>query len=148
MGGLDRGRYRQVIDQLNNDYLLGNTNYPESPGAMLSLLSNRRDSGAGGRTKQVEDYMDGMEVGAMATSFNQTDAGNDMSETSSRQMRRVICYACGGQGHIARECPKIEEKSDSASTDNKKKKKPVNAFMKGGDEDDREMRGWFPTSFD
>jgi Zinc knuckle len=50
-------------------------------------------------------------------------------------MKRVMCYACGEWGHIAKECPKFN-----------KKKKEVNAFTH--DDEEGEMRGWFPTSFD
>jgi hypothetical protein len=68
LGGVDRSRYLQAIDNLSNDYLLGNVNYPEDTAAMMALLTNRRDNTGGHSGQQVDLYNDSIEV--MATSFN------------------------------------------------------------------------------
>jgi hypothetical protein len=64
----DRERYKDVIDDLGNDFSLGNINYPEDVGAMLSLLTNRRGLKTA-RSKQIEDIQDGV-----LTSFQQSNS--------------------------------------------------------------------------
>jgi hypothetical protein len=152
LGAVDRARYKQAIDDLNNDYLLGNINYPEGVGGMLSLLANRRGAGSGG-SRQIDDYNDGADVGVMSTSFNQAviDGEESDTESQSKQMKRVMCYACGEKGHIAKAWPKFAGvKSIDGDADTEKKKKKVNAFMKDSDDDgDDGYDGWFrAASFD
>jgi 6-phosphogluconolactonase/glucosamine-6-phosphate isomerase/deaminase len=113
---------------------------------MMALLTNRRDSATAGKVRQINDYKDGVET--MATSFNQTNTEEDSN--GSIQMKRVLCFTCGEQGHIARNYPKYKQKDVDRrqESDKQSKKKMVNAFMRGGD-DDGEVSGWFSaTSFD
>jgi hypothetical protein len=57
LGSTDRERYKEVIDDLANDYGLGNTKYPEDVSGMLNLLTNRRGLKTH-RAKQLEDIQD------------------------------------------------------------------------------------------
>ena len=45
LAGVDRVRYRDAVNELNNDYVAGNTTYPGDVMSMMTLLSNRRDGG-------------------------------------------------------------------------------------------------------
>ena len=54
--GLDRERYRETIDELNNDYMPHGKEYPQDVQSMLTWLLKRR--GSGGKSKKEEDSAD------------------------------------------------------------------------------------------
>jgi hypothetical protein len=58
---------KEVIDELANDYSLGNDNYPKDPASMVAMLSNRRGTVS---TKKIDAMKDGI-----LTSFGQTNNG-------------------------------------------------------------------------
>jgi len=91
LAAVDRDKYKKAVDDLNNDFLLGNTNYPEDVPGMMTLLTNRR---GGGKSRQIDAIRDG--IGR--ASFAQRQQGSSQRETR-------ICYNCNERGHIARDCP-------------------------------------------
>jgi len=100
LAGVDRGRYKSVIDELNNEFILGKVNYPKDVPGMLNLLINRR--GAGG-DKQMDAIRDG--VGGI--SFGQT----------GKQYTNFRCHNCGKKGHIRRDCPLKKHNNTSGKGD-------------------------------
>jgi hypothetical protein len=96
----DRERYKDVINDLANDFGLGNINYPEDVTGMLNLLTNRRGIKTA-RSKQMEDIQDGV-----LTSFQQNHP-------------KMRCSYCGKRGHMSDTCYKRmddeESKSNSSS---------------------------------
>ena len=113
---------------------------------MLLLLSNQRDSSGVGRTRQIDDYKDGLNNGeAIATSFAQAEISNDNNSSNegyNKQMKHVICYSCGEKGHILKNCPKF--KKDEAGN---KKDGIVSAFMTEREkqaEKKGRAQGWLP----
>jgi hypothetical protein len=101
LGNADRDRYKGVIDELANDYNLGNDNYPKDPASMVAMLSNRRGAVS---TKKIDEMKDGE-----YTSFGQTD------------YFEARCSICKKKGHFARSCP----------DKNKKKKKDKDDGLRG-----------------
>jgi hypothetical protein len=96
----DRERYKEVIDDLGNDFSLGIINYPEDVSRMVSLLTNRRGLKTA-RSKQLEDIQDGV-----LTSFQQANSHP-----------KLRCCYCGRQGHVSEVCYKRldnEEKKRNA----------------------------------
>ena len=94
LAGVDRGRFKKALDDLNNDFLLGNVNYPEDVAGMIKLLTNRKGEGGGNRVQ------DAIKDGVVLT---QTD------------MSKVKCHNCKRYGHYARNCRKPkQEESDGA----------------------------------
>jgi hypothetical protein len=85
----DRERYKEVIDDLGNDFSLGNINYPEDVSGMVSLLTNRRGLKTA-RSKQLEDIQDGV-----LTSFQQ-----------AQSHPKLRCRYCGMKGHVTEVCYK------------------------------------------
>jgi hypothetical protein len=90
LAGTDRNRYKQVIDDLNNDHLLGQSNYPPDSAAMLHFIVNRRGIGTTSRTH--DDLQDGKH-----TSFAQKG-------TRFNQKERARCSNCGKHGHHSDDC--------------------------------------------
>jgi hypothetical protein len=91
----DRERYKEVIDDLGNDYSLGNINYPEDVSGMVSLLSNRRGLKTP-KSRQLEDIQDGV-----MTSFHQANSHP-----------KLRCRYCGMKGHVSEVCYKRLEKEE------------------------------------
>jgi hypothetical protein len=108
LAGVDRGRYKAVIDDLNNAYVLGKVEYPKDVSGMLNLLINRR--GVGGSKKQ-----DAIRDGIGGTSLAQT----------GKQPTKKKCFTCKKVGHFARDCPENQGKNqggsdnDSVGSDNR-----------------------------
>jgi hypothetical protein len=86
----DRERYKEVIDDLGNDYGLGNVDYPEDVSGMVNLLTTRRGLKTS-RGKQLEDIQDGV-----PTSFQQNHSN-------------MRCNYCRGRGHMSDTCYKRQE---------------------------------------
>jgi hypothetical protein len=70
LAGVDRTRYQDVVNDLNNDFILGKVTYPTDTSGMLTFLSNRR--GNGGPSQQEQDLRDGLET--HGSSFVQQDS--------------------------------------------------------------------------
>lgn len=126
LAGVDRERHMGVIDDLNNDFLLGKVTYPSDTSAMLTLLSNRR--GNGGTSKQEQALRDGVVEGA---SFQQQE------EDDQNEYPDIKCYNCNKMGHYANDCKKPKKKKKK-----KKKAEEAAAFAQDDDSDsDSENEG-------
>jgi hypothetical protein len=124
LAGVHKERYMHVIDDLNNDFLLGKVTYPNDTSAMLTLLSNRR--GKGGTSKQEQALRDGVSEG---TSFHQEQ--ND----KQNEYPKIKCFNCNSKGHYASDCGKKKKK---------KKQNEEEAFFQNESESDSddEGEGW------
>lgn len=111
IAGADKKRYGKVADELNNQFLSGQDNYPKNVEAAMNMLSHRMDSD--NKTKDKDDHDDDVsevsEDGTHATSFSQT------SSSSRKSKKHVTCNICGGKGHYATECPSKGYDSDSST---------------------------------
>ena len=85
--GVDCKRYKDAIDEMNNDYLRHGKEYPSTVQAMVVWLSKRR----GGTAKsKLDDAADGV--------------------TSFAQMDRIVCKHCQDTRHFNWDCPKASAK--------------------------------------
>jgi hypothetical protein len=98
LGNADRERYKEVIDELANDYSLGNDNYPKDAASMVAMLSNQH--GTGSSTKKIDAMKDGV-----FTSFGQADYSD------------ARCSICKKKGHFARNCPEKKKKKQKDKGD-------------------------------
>ena len=87
LAGVDRKRYKDAIDEMNNDYLRHGKEYPTTVQAMVVWLTKRR----GGTSKSKQD-----------------DASDGV--TSFAQIDRVECWHCHEKGHFNWDCPTATSK--------------------------------------
>jgi C2H2 zinc-finger len=77
-------RFKDVVDELHNEFLLGNLSYPEDIPSMVALLINRRGANSSGKRDRV------------GLTFAQ-------SETKTA---KLVCWYCNEKGHVRVNCPK------------------------------------------
>ena len=116
LAGVDRHKYKPVIDELNNDFLLGKVTFPEDIPSMLTLLSNYR--GGKGSNAKMEAMMDGVAL----------------QQTITRAPSwRAACSHCGSKQHKAATCPK-KALADTEATAQ---------LVQEGDDGDTDQVGWY-----
>jgi hypothetical protein len=110
LGSVDHGRYKAAIDELANDFTLGNNNYPKDIPGMVSMLSNRC---GGSANKRIDELKDGI-----FTSFHQSGtkkcsyckkSGHTVDECSRKKKSKQYTSFGKGQGNP------FENRSDSDS---------------------------------
>lgn len=111
LNGVNWQVYGKVIDELNNSFIAGQDNYPESVEETVNMLSHRTNI-----EKTIENNMKKKNRipsdsdGTIETSFAQSGKKN-------KQTGRIICYKCGGAGHYANDCPTDSDyESDAESS--------------------------------
>ena len=85
---MDRKRYKDAIDEMNNDFMRHGKEYPGDVSSMLTWLLKRRGNTS---NKKEDDTTDGV-----LTSFAQV-----------RSRLKKKCAHCGEVGHLAWDCFKL-----------------------------------------
>ena len=91
LAGVDRKRYKDAIDEMNNDFLRHGTEFPGDVSSMVTWLLKRR---GGTNTNYREDAT----TDGILTSF---------AQVAPRRKSQMKCAACGRQGHLAWDCYSI-----------------------------------------
>ena len=114
LGGVDKG-YKGTINELCNDFLNGQTNYPKDVPGMVAYLSNRKggkvnlNGGYRGKNRYNNKYHKG------------------------KSFAQIKCYNCNELGHMARDCPNGDDTSvESGSSKVSFQSKASRASSKGG----------------
>eukprot|EP00978_Attheya_sp_CCMP212_P000960 scaffold2009_cov64-Attheya_sp.AAC.1 len=99
-------RYGQKIEDLENDFLQGQDNYPKTVSAACSLLINWKQEHHAHRFDGVNfanvDIENENERGtALTTNGEDTTVGN-----ADKDKSRIRCYRCKKMGHYSNECSK------------------------------------------
>jgi hypothetical protein len=88
----DRGRYGKLIEEIENDYLMGNNNYPKTPTEAYNLLVNYKNYNTNKRT-----IPGGLDQVAFVTD------GKRMR--NSKEHPHIQCFKCKKYGHYKNDCP-------------------------------------------
>jgi hypothetical protein len=115
LASVDRGRYKEVIDELNNDFLRGTVSFPEDIPSMLTLLNNYR----GGKISnyKMEAMLDGV----------------TMTQGLTRTQSWRKCNLCGSTEHKAAKCPKKDQEASEASAQ----------LVQENEDDDQARTAWY-----
>ena len=102
IAGVDRKKHRKLINELNNQCLSGNNNYPTTLEGALNVVSHYKCDGT-----SMSPRGETTDEGIGSASFAQLN-----KKTQKKQ--NVTCYKCKQKGHNANEC---NEESDSDEND-------------------------------
>eukprot|EP00986_Skeletonema_menzelii_P019591 scaffold28580_cov308-Skeletonema_menzelii.AAC.1 len=88
--GADRSRYAEAIDQMQQDFLKGNSAYPKKINMAYTLLRNVKVKAKQPHTHDRDDE------------GHQFNVNGEESGDSGKDTR--VCFRCGRPGHIAAKC--------------------------------------------
>jgi hypothetical protein len=91
----DRGRYGKLIEEIENDFLKGNNDYPKTPTEAYNLLVNYRHYSNNKRT----NIQGGLDQVAFVTEGKRTRGNGDHSH--------ITCFKCNKKGHYKSDCPEM-----------------------------------------
>jgi hypothetical protein len=97
LNGANGTKYNNLKRSMKENFMMGTSTYPGSPGAVPRILNAYQPPAGGGMRRQ--DTGMGIEEGAM---FAQTEGDNSWKT-------RVNCHNCRKKGHIAQECPERKQ---------------------------------------
>ena len=110
--GADPKKSGKLAEDLANNFALGDDKYPKDLSSATDALVNYRNSG-GNKNKNPSGNgnRNGRSNPENQTGFVQSGKQN------GKTGRKIICFACGEEGHMARDCPKINRnESTNAQT--------------------------------
>jgi hypothetical protein len=95
----DRNRYGKLIEEIENDFLMGNNNYPETPTEAYNLLVNYKNYNS-------TNKRNGPPPGGLdQIAFVATGREEDEQEIKPKKDRsKLMCFNCLQYGHYKSEC--------------------------------------------
>jgi hypothetical protein len=99
----DRSRYGKLIEGIENDFLMGNNNYPETPTEAYNLLVNYKNYAANNRkTMQGGGGLDQVEFLTQRGRDNETE--EEVGDRPKKDRSKLMCFNCLQYGHYKSEC--------------------------------------------
>ena len=104
LAGVDRERYRDTIDELNNNYMRRGKEYPQDVQSMMIWLMKRR--GSSGKSKKEEDMADSVIVLPNSKRFQNDDSsvgsnGSSRSDGSGSSLASLGSGSSGSASQLA-----------------------------------------------
>jgi hypothetical protein len=97
----DRSRYGKLIEEVENAFLKGRNDYPETPTEAYNLLVNYRNYATNPNKRQAGQGLDHVAFVA--------DGKKHKGEEDTRHYPHIKCFKCNQFGHYKSDCPKGKE---------------------------------------
>jgi hypothetical protein len=98
----DRNRYGKLIEEIENDCLMGNNNHPKTPTEAYNLLVNYKNYAANANKKNVPGGLD--QVAFLIKRGRNDDGEEDTGERPKKDRSKLMCFNCLQYGHYKSEC--------------------------------------------
>jgi hypothetical protein len=109
----DRSRYGRLLEEMENEYLKGTDNWPTTVTGAYHLLTNYHQDP---RNMMRMGAADGVAFANAGTETAVTLAqGGVKKKAPAGDRSKITCFNCGGQGHMANDCPEKETNKDGAA---------------------------------
>ena len=117
--GADPKRSGDMLINLANDFALGANLYPENLEAASSALANYQSQNKG-RNNNNSQNNNNNNRNANNNNRNNEQQENKMgfAQKGTKWIDNITCYNCQGKGHFAKDCPKKQQATSNAQTDN------------------------------
>ena len=118
--GMDRIRYGTIKEELHNEYLKGQQNYPKTITEAYQLQTNYWI-----KRKPMLN-----KVGAGVSFMNKTGKHKEQNNNDDWK-KEAMCHECGEKGHIRPDCPRLQNRSrqndNNTNNDKHEKRETSNA---------------------
>jgi hypothetical protein len=94
-----------LIEEIENNYLKGNDDYPKTLTEAYNLLVNYKNYGNQTNKKRTG----GLDQVAFVTTRKRVRTDEDGNVIEGRDKSRIKCFECNQMGHYRNECPKHRE---------------------------------------
>ena len=96
----DNDRYNKLKEELQNDYMKGNNNYPDTLVEAYQMLTNYRQP----NNKKLGTKSSGVSFAQQGKNKN-SKGNNSRNSNNNNKFADYECYKCHKKGHIASNCP-------------------------------------------
>jgi len=105
----DRSRFGKLIEEIENDFLKGNNDYPVTPTEAYNLLVNYRSYSNNKRT---------VGQGGLDHVAFLSEGKRQKQESESRYFLHIKCFKCNQFGHYKSDCPASNKENGSGGNMN------------------------------
>ena len=128
--GADRNRSGKLVEDLSNNFTMGDNKYPKDLTQAINLVSNHKNNINNNNYKKYNNnnYNNNNKKHEHQSTYNQMEKSKN-----HRSGRKTFCYICGDETHIAPDCP---NKHKFKKNSNVQFKEPVSTTM--GEEEHQE----------
>ena len=102
----DKARFGRMLENLENDYLQGQNNYPTSITAAYNLLTNWKQDPRN-LIRTSGPVSDGVSFTNVDGDHGEQDialANSGHTKSGQNKLAHITCHKCGKQGHFADKC--------------------------------------------
>lgn len=109
----DNNKYGALKGTLNNQYALGNKQWPSSCSAMTDVMTNHRwDDKYNQVNQKMREKNNQSQESQGYSNSNNDDKGQSLAQSDKKRDLPTRCFKCGEEGHISPKCPLVNIPKD------------------------------------